>query len=68
MIDITKHNICDGCDKTSKKDENTPIWEISVKNKKIRLCWDCMLAMQDTINYIINKEILAQTMEINDVQ
>jgi hypothetical protein len=59
MIDITKHNYCDACDKTtSDKEEGPVIFTLEFKTQKIRLCPECLKQLGEDIAEIVKAEKL----------
>jgi hypothetical protein len=59
MIDITKHNYCDACDKTTSAKEKSPVvFMMEFKTKKVRLCPECLKQLGEDIAEIVKVEKL----------
>lgn len=57
MIDITKRNICDGCDVVYSENNPHDIYNLSIGDKHIALCNDCLKVLHDKIEKMINIEM-----------
>lgn len=57
MIDITKQLCCDNCDATTSITKPKDYFTITLASrKKIKLCWNCLLELKETIEDIVKKE------------